>query len=169
MLDFLQASCHVLSVDGCESIIPIQFVCNSRIHWETSHWTYTKWDHVQCNLHQVAKLASGSQNQRSPNFSDPIFFFYKTSLQNCPKTVKWLGWPTNSGHFVQAVSWLDYSWDLRRTKTCIATPYGEQCASSSESQPSGLQLTSMWAKENENEKKKKTGSGRLCSYTSKIF
>lgn len=28
----------------------------------------------------------------------------------------------------QAVSWLDYSWDLRRTKTCIGTPYGEQCA-----------------------------------------
>ena len=30
--------------------------------------------------------------------------------------------------FQQAVSWLDYSWDLRRTKTCIGTPYGEQCA-----------------------------------------
>jgi len=28
----------------------------------------------------------------------------------------------------QAVSWLDYAWDLRRTKTCIGTPYGEQCA-----------------------------------------
>lgn len=26
-----------------------------------------------------------------------------------------------------AVSWLDYRWDMTRLKTCIETPYGEQC------------------------------------------
>lgn len=40
----------------------------------------------------------------------------------------------------QAVSWLDYAWDLRRTKTCIGTPYGEQCAA-----PAALQTVSpLW-------------------------
>lgn len=29
----------------------------------------------------------------------------------------------------EAVSWLDYSWHLQRLKTCIDTPYGEQCSS----------------------------------------
>ena len=29
----------------------------------------------------------------------------------------------------QAVSWLDYNWHLQRLKTCIDTPYGEQCSS----------------------------------------